>query len=207
MKGYHLIIVLLVSIFSGCGNEVSTTTKDASTTITSTILDGTWIEECQFVSSSSTSTKEIFAFSSSNFTATNSYTSYSGTNCNNKSFILRMKVNNISIGSKSTLENYLIVTKYTAVILDYTLEPSTTAVATVYNNASYCGVTSWSSGSETSIAGKTCSSNSISSVNDGFKNIIQMNSERTYIRTGNTSDLGSDGYPKTVYGNKFYKEN
>jgi len=206
MKGYHLIIVLIVSIFSGCGNEVSTTTKDASTTITSTILDGTWIEECQFVSSSSTSTKEIFAFSSSNFTATNTITSYSGTNCNNKSFILRMKVNNISIGSKSTTENYLIVTKYTAVILDYTLEPSTTAVATVYNNASYCGVTSWSSGSETSIAGKTCSSTSISSVNDGFKNIIQMDSERTYIRNGNTSDLGSDGYPKTVYSNKYYKE-
>ena len=48
MKGYHLIIVLIVSIFSGCGNEVSTTTKDASTTITMAILDGTWIEECQF---------------------------------------------------------------------------------------------------------------------------------------------------------------
>ena len=110
-----------------------------------------------------------------------------------------------SLFYENILENYLILTKYTAVILDYTLEPSTTAVATVFNNASYCGVTSWSSGSETSIAGKTCSSSSISSVNDGFRDIVQMNSERTYIRFGNTSDLESDGYPSTVYANKYYK--
>ena len=207
MKGYHLIIVLIVSIFSGCGNEVSTTTKDASTTITMAILDGTWIEECQFVSSSSTSTKEIFAFSSSNNTATNSLTYYTGSICNNQNYIIRVKTNNISIGTKSANTEGLIITKYTAVILDYTLEPSTTAGATAFNNASYCGVTSWSSGSETSIAGKTCSSTTYSSVNDGFKDIVQMNSERTYIRFGNTSDLESDGYPSTVYGNNYYKFN
>ena len=76
-----------------------------------------------------------------------------------------------------------------------------------FNSASFCGVTSWSSGSETSIAGKTCQSTTFSSVNDGFKDIVQMNSERTYIRFGNTSDLESDGYPSTVYANKYYKFN
>ena len=121
MKGYHLIIVLIVSIFSGCGNEVSTTTKDASTTITMAILDGTWIEECQFVSSSSTSTKEIFAFSSSNNTATNSLTYYTGSICNNQNYIIRVKTNNISIGTKSANTEGLIITKYTAEILDITI--------------------------------------------------------------------------------------
>ena len=207
MKGYHLIIVLIVSIFSGCGNEVSTTTKDASTTITMAILDGTWIEECQFVSSSSTSTKEIFAFSSSNNTATNSLTYYTGSICNNQNYILREKINNISIGTKTTNTEGLIITKYTAVISDITIEPKNATVVSTLNSMSFCGVTSWSSGSETSIAGKTCSSTTYSSVNDGFKDIVQMNSERTYIRFGNTSDLESDGYPSTVYANKYYKSN
>ena len=207
MKGYHLIIVLIVSIFSGCGNEVSTTTKDASTRISMAILDGTWIEECQFVSSSSTSTKEIFAFSSSNNTATKSTTYYTGSICNNQDYILSVKTNNISIGTKSANTAGLIITKYTAVILDITIEPKNTARASSLNSISFCGVTSWSSGSETSIAGKTCSSTTYSSVNDGFRDIVQMNSERAYIRLGNTTDLGSDGYPSTVYSNKYYKFN
>ena len=207
MKSYHLIIVLIVFIFSGCGNEVSTSTKDGSTTITMAILDGTWIGECQFISSSSTSAKETFAFSSSNNTATNSLTYYTGSICNNQDYILSVKTNNISIGTKSANTAGLIITKYTAVILDITIEPKNTALVSYLNSTSYCGVTSWSSGSETSIAGKTCSSTTYSSVNDGFRDIVQMNSERTYIRFGNTSDLESDGYPSTVYANKYYKFN
>ena len=207
MKGYHLIIVLIVSIFSGCGNEVSTTTKDASTTISMAILDGTWIGECQFISSSNTSAKETFAFSSSNNTATNSLTYYTGSICYNQNYIQSVKTNNISIGTKSANTEGLIITKYTAVILDITIEPKNVAIASSFNSASFCGVTSWSSGSETSIAGKTCSSTTYSSVNDGFRDIVQMNSERTYIRFGNTSDLESDGYPSTVYSNKYYKFN
>ena len=207
MKGYHLIIGLIVFIFSGCGNEVSTSTKDGSITITMAILDGTWIGECEFISSSSTSVKETYAFSSSSNTAINSVTYYTGSICNNQNYILRVKTNNISIGTKSANTAGLIITKYTAVILDITIEPKNAAIASSFNSTSFCGVTSWSSGSETSIAGKTCQSTTFSSVNDGFRDIVQMNSERTYIRFGNTSDIESDGYPSTVYANKYYKFN
>jgi len=207
MKGYRLIIVLIVSIFSGCGNEVSTTTKDGSATITMAILDGTWIGECQFISSSSTSVKETFAFSSSNNTATNSLTYYTGSICYNQNYILREKINNISIGAKTTNTEGLIITKYTAVISDITIEPKNETLVLSLNNASFCGITSWSLGLETSVAGKTCSSTTFSSANIGYRDIVQMNSERTYIRTGNTSDLESDGYPSTLYGNNYYKFN
>ena len=207
MKSTHLIIGLIVFIFSGCGNEVSTSTKDGSTTITMAILDGTWIGECQFISSSSTSVKETFAFSSSNNTATNSLTYYTGSICYNQNYIQSVKTNNISIGTKSASTEGLIITKYTAVISDVTIEPKNAALASSLNSNSYCGVTSWSSGSETSVAGKTCSSTTYSSVNEGIRDIIQMNSERAYIRLGNTTDLGSDGYPSTVYSNKYYKFN
>ena len=206
MKSYHLIIGLIVFIFSGCGNEVSTSTKDGSVTITMEILDGTWIEECLFISSTSTSGKRAIVLSSSNNTGIKSTTYYTGSICYNQNYILREKINNISIGTKTANTEGMIITKYTAVISDITIEPKNAAIVSTLNSISYCGVTSWSSGSETSIAGKTCSSTSISSVNDGFRNITQMNSERTYIRNGNTSDLGSDGYPKTIYGNKYYKE-
>jgi len=92
------------------------------------------------------------------------------------------------------------------VLTDYTVEPSTSTVATSFNNASFCGITSWSSGSESSIAGRTCGTTTISSVNDGFKDIVQMNSEKTFIRYGASSDLDSDGYPTSLYINTFYKE-
>ena len=207
MKSYHLIIGLIVFIFSGCGNEVSTSTKDGSATITMATLDGTWIEECLFISSTSTSGKRTIVFSSSNNTATRSTTYYSGSICLNQSYILREKINNISIGTKSASTEGLIITKYTAVISDVTIEPKNAALASSLNSISYCGVTSWSSGSETSVAGKTCSSTTYSSVNEGIRDIIQMNSERAYIRLGDTTDLGSDGYPSTVYSNKYYKFN
>ena len=207
MKSYHLIIGLIVFIFSGCGNEVSTSTKDGSATITMATLDGTWIRECEFISSTSTSGKVEIVFSSSSNTSTKSTTYYTGSICYNQNYILREKINNISIGTKTTNTEGLIITKYTAVISDITIEPKNAAIASSFNSASFCGVTSWSSGSETSIAGKTCSSTTYSSVNDGFRDIVQMNSERTYIRTGNTSDLESDGYPSTVYANKYYKFN
>ena len=140
-------------------------------------------------------------------TPKNQPANYETFNHNNQDYILSVKTNNISIGTKSANTAGLIITKYTAVILDITIEPKNAARASSLNSTSYCGVTSWSSGSETSIAGKTCSSTTYSSVNDGFRDIVQMNSERTYIRFGNTSDLESDGYPSTVYANKYYKFN
>ena len=207
MKGYRLIIVLIVSIFSGCGNEVSTTTKDGSVTITMATLDGTWIRECEFISSTSTSGKVAISFSSSSNTVTKSTTYYTGSICYNQNYILREKINNISIGAKTTNTEGLIITKYTAVISDITIEPKNETLVLSLNNASFCGITSWSLGLETSVAGKTCSSTTFSSANIGYRDIVQMNSERTYIRFGNTSDLESDGYPSTVYANKYYKFN
>jgi hypothetical protein len=205
MKSYHIIIVLIMLIISGCGNEVSTSTKDESATITMAYLDGTWTRECELTDKSSTSAKVAINFSGSSDNATKTTTFYTGTICYNTNYILREKINNITIGSKTATAANLIITKYTAVTLDITIEPKSTALATSLNDASFCGLTSWSSGSETSIAGKTCSSTTYSSVNDGFRDLVQMNSERTYIRTGNTSELGSDGYPSTVYYNKYFK--
>ena len=59
----------------------------------------------------------------------------------------------------------------------------------------------------TSVAGKTCQTTTYSAANIGFRDIVQMNSERTYIKIGNTTDLENDGYPSTVYANKYYKFN
>ena len=207
MKRCQLFIVLIVFIFlSGCGNEVSISTKDSSATITMAYLDGTWSEGCQYDSSANNSDKTVVVFSDSGDNATLTATSYSGTICNNKSFIIRQKIQNITIGSKFTLSSSNhIVTKYTAVLTDYTIEPSTSTAATSFNNASFCGLTSWSSGSESSVAGRTCGTITISSVNDGFKDIVQMNSEMTYIRSG-SSEVGSDGYPTSLYANKYIKE-
>ena len=93
MKGYHLIIVLIVFIFSGCGNEVSTSTKDGSTTITMAILDGTWIGECQFISSSSTSAKRTYTFSTGEACSNGTNAQAGCERANNQYNLFKNKVN------------------------------------------------------------------------------------------------------------------
>ena len=42
-------------------------------------------------------------------------------------------------------------------------------------------------------------------VNDSYFDIIQMNSEKTFIRLGNITNAASTGYPKTLNTQKYYK--
>ena len=106
MKRCQLFIVLIVFIFlSGCGNEVSTSTKDSSATITMAYLYGTWSEKCQYDSSdgSSYKTGAVFSDSADNATISSSY--YSGSICNNDYVIVRQKINTIRRkGFKSILK-------------------------------------------------------------------------------------------------------
>jgi hypothetical protein len=109
------------------------------------------------------------------------------------------------LGSKSFTSQNQIINKFTAAVADITLEPKTTSVSTSLNISTYCGLTGWSSGTETSIAGLTCGSITYKSQNAAYKDLIQINSEKTFIRLGNTTNLGSSGYPKTLYTVEYFK--
>ncbi|MCH2266143.1 MAG: hypothetical protein MK515_06715, partial [SAR324 cluster bacterium] len=76
---------------------------------------------------------------------------------------------------------------------------------TSLNLSSFCGLTGWGSGTEKSVAGLTCGSATYKSVNDSYFDIIQMNSEKTFIRLGNITNPASTGYPKTLYAQEYYK--
>jgi len=73
------------------------------------------------------------------------------------------------------------------------------------NKSSFCELTGWGSG-ETSVAGLTCGSITYDAVSDTNSDIIQINSEKTFIRLGNITNAAStDGYPKTLYTEEYYK--
>ena len=109
-------------------------------------------------------------------------------------------------GSKSATAQNQIMTKYTAVVSNITLEPKTSNAATSLNSTPpYCGITGWSSGAQKSIAGLTCGSITYEAQNAEYSDLIQVNSEKTFIRLGNTTNLGSNGYPKTLYTEEYYK--
>ena len=209
MKKCVLLLLFNFFLLSGCGDELSTSSKDESASITAALLGGTWTADCSDNTTASTSAKTVLVFSASGDNLTATTTNYSVLNCvaDNESSIFRKKLNTLVLGSKTTTSQNQIINKFTATVTSITLEPKTTSVSSSLNGYTYCGLGSgWSSGTETSVAGLTCGTTTYKSVDDNYKNIIQMNSEKTFIRLGNiTNTDSSTGYPNTLYS-KAYKK-
>ncbi len=209
MKKYALLLLFTVFLLSGCGDELSTSSKDESASITKALLVGTWTADCSDNTTASTSAKTVLVFSASGDNLTATTTNYSVLNCvtNNESSIFREKLNTLNLGSKTTTSQNQIINNFTAKVTNITLEPKTTSVSSSLNGSTYCGLSAgWSSGTETSVAGLTCGTTTYKSVDDSYKNIIQMNSEKTFIRLGNiTNTDSSTGYPNTLYTNAYKK--
>ena len=205
MKRYLLFLPLIIFMTLACGDKLSTSTKDESASVTTDFLAGTWTAKCVDNSTASTSTKTVLVFSAAADNLSSASTKYSDLNCVTQNYVITKTLITLSLGSKSTTSQHQIITKYSAVVSNITLEPKTTNAATSLNSSSYCGLTGWSSNTETSIAGLTCDSISYKSQNAAYSDLIQINSEKTFIRLGNTTNLGSSGYPKTLYTVEYFK--
>ncbi len=209
MKKCVLLLLFNFFLLSGCGDELSTSTKDESAGITMALLGGTWSTDCSDNTTASTSSKTVLVFSASGDNLTATTTNYSVLNCvaNNESAIFRKKLNTLVIGNKTTTSQNQIINKITATVTSITLEPKTTSASSSLNGSTYCGLsTGWSSGTEMSVAGLTCDTTTYKSVDDSYKDIVQMNSEKTFIRLGNITNIDSStGYPNTLYTNAYKK--
>ena len=209
MKKCVLLLLFNFFLLSGCGDELSTSSKDESASITAALLGGTWTADCSDNTTASTSAKTVLVFSASGDNLTATTTNYSVLNCvaDNESSIFRKKLNTLVLGSKTTTSQNQIINKFTAAVTSITLEPKTTSASSSLNGSTYCGLsTGWSFGTETSVAGLTCGTTTFKSVNDSHKNIIQMSSEKTFLRLGNTTNTDSStGYPNTLYTTAYKK--
>ena len=210
MKKFVLLLLFNVFLLSGCGgDELSTSSKDESASITADLLGGTWTADCSDNTTASTSTKTVLVFSTSGDNLTATTTNYSVLNCvaDNESAIFIRKLNTLVLGSKTTTSQNQIINKFAATVTSITLEPKTTSASSSLNGSTYCGLsTGWSSGTERSVAGLTCNTTTHKSVGEEHKDIMQMNSEKTFIRLGNiTNTDNSTGYPNTLYA-KTYKK-
>ena len=203
MIKYIFLLFFSIFLLSGCGDELSTSTTDDSANITKALLTGTWTAKCSDNTTASTSSKTVLVFSASGDNLTATTTNYSDLSCVTQSSVFTKKLNTLELGSKTTTSQNQIINEFTAVVTDITLEPKTRPVTTSLN--SFCGLTGWSSGTETSVAGLTCGSITYNAVNDTHSDIIQMNSEKTFIRLGNITNAASTGYPKTLYTEEYYK--
>lgn len=205
MIKYIFLLFFSIFLLSGCGDELSTSTTDDSANITKSLLTGTWTAKCSDNTTASTSSKTVLVFSASGDNLTATTTNYSDLSCVTQSSVFTKKLNTLVLGSKTKTSQNQIINKFTAVVTDITLEPKTTSVSTSLNLSSFCGLTGWGSGTETSVAGLTCGSITYNAVNDTHSDIIQMNSEKTFIRLGNITNAASTGYPKTLYTQEYYK--
>ena len=207
MIKYIFLLFFSIFLLSGCGDKLSTNSNDDSANITKSLLTGTWTAKCSDNTTASTSSKTVLVFSASGDNLTASTTNYSDESCvsDNQSSVFTKKLNTLELGSKTTTSQNQIINKFTAVVTDITLEPKTTSVSTSLNYPPFCGLTGWGSGTETSVAGQTCGSVTYSAVSDNYFDIIQMNSEKTFIRLGNITNAASTGYPKTLYTQEYYK--
>ncbi len=205
MIKYIFLLFFSIFLLSGCGDELSTSTTDDSANITKSLLTGTWTAKCSDNTTASTSSKTVLVFSASGDNLTATTTNYSDLSCVTQSFVFTKKLNTLVLGSKTTTSQNQIINKFTAVVTDIALAPKTTSVSTSLNLSSFCGLTGWGSGTETSVAGLTCGSITYNAVNDTHSDIIQINSEKTFIRLGNITNAASTGYPKTLYTQEYYK--
>ena len=205
MIKYIFLLFFSIFLLSGCGDELSTSTTDDSANITKSLLTGTWTAKCSDNTTTSTSSKTVLVFSASGDNLTATTTNYSDLSCVTQSSVFTKKLNTLELGSKTITSQNQIINEFTASVTDITLEPKTTSVSTSLNSSSFCGLTSWSLGTEKSIAGLTCGSITYNAVNDTHSDIIQMNSEKTFIRIGDITNLASTGYPKTLNTQKYYK--
>ena len=203
MIKYIFLLFFSIFLLSGCGDELSTSTTDDSANITKALLTGTWTAKCSDNTTASTSSKTVLVFSASGDNLTATTTNYSDLSCVTQSFVFTKKLNTLVLGSKTTTSQNQIINEFTAKVTDITLEPKTSSVSTSLN--SFCGLTGWSLGTEKSIAGLTCGSITYNAVNDTHSDIIQINSEKTFIRLGNITNAASTGYPKTLYTQEYYK--
>jgi len=206
MIKYILLLFFSIFLLSGCGDELSTSTTDDSANITKALLTGTWTAKCSDNTTASTSSKTVLVFSASGDNLTATTTNYSDLSCVTQSFVFTKKLNTLVLESnKTTTSQNQIINKFTAVVTDITLEPKTSYVSTSLYSTSFCELTSWNSGTETSVAGQTCGSITYNAVNDSYFDIIQINSEKTFIRLGNITNAASTGYPKSLYTQEYYK--
>ena len=203
MIKYIFLLFFSIFLLSGCGDELSTSTTDDSANITKSLLTGTWTAKCSDNTTASTSSRTVLVFSASGDNLAATTTNYSDLSCVTQSSVFTKKLNTLELGSKTTTSQNQIINKFTAAVTDITLEPKTSSVSTSLN--SFCGLTGWSLGTEKSIAGLTCGSITYNAVNDTHSDIIQMNSEKTFIRLGNITNAASTGYPKTLYTQEYYK--
>lgn len=208
---YYLLILLAAFIVGGCGNssgnyeEIETSVSNDYADITKALLTGTWTAKCSDNTTASTSSKTVLVFSASGNNLTATTTNYSDLSCVTQSSVLSKKLNTLELGSKTYTSQNQKVYRFTAVVTDITLEPKTSSVIISLNKSSFCGLTGWGSGTETSVAGLTCGSITYNAVNDSYFDIIQMNSEKTFIRLGDITNVASTGYPKTLYTEEYYK--
>ena len=203
MIKYIFLLFFSIFLLSGCGDELSTSTTDDSANITKALLTGTWTAKCSDNTTASTSSRTVLVFSASGDNLTATTTNYSDLSCVTQSSVFTKKLNTLELGSKTTTSQNQIINEFTAKVTDITLEPKTSSVSTSLN--SFCGLTGWSLGTEKSIAGLTCGSITYNAVNDTHSDIIQINSEKTFIRLGNITNAARSGYPKPLYSEEYYK--
>ncbi len=205
MIKYIFLLFFSIFLLSGCGDKLSTSTTDDSANITKSLLTGTWTAKCSDNTTASTSSKTVLVYSASGDNLTATTINYSDLSCVTQSFVFTKKLNTLVLGSKTTTSQNQIINKFTAAVTDITLEPKTRSVTSSLYFSSFCGLTGWSYGTETSLAGQTCGSITYNAVNDTHSDIIQINSEKTFIRLGNITNAASTGYPKTLYTEEYYK--
>ena len=206
MIKYILLLFFSIFLLSGCGDELSTSATDDSANITKALLTGTWTAKCSDNTTGLASSKTVLVFSASGDNLTATTTNYSDKSCvsDNQSSVFTKKLNTLELGSKTKTSQNQIINKFTAAVTDITLEPKTSSVIISLNKSSFCELTGWGSG-ETSVAGQTCGSITYNAVNDTHSDIIQINSEKTFIRLGNITNAASTGYPKSLYTQEYYK--
>ena len=153
MRNTHVTLISLAAALSGCGTF---NTKNSSQTPPPNLNDtltGTWQGGCVTADWLGLGhAKEQLAFGSLGEFIENT-TVYSDASCATLMTTLVEKGTYSSLAPAGGLPN---ATNINFMATNYTVTPNSDAAAKLMNEAKYCGVTDWTSGTAVDITGKTC---------------------------------------------------
>ena len=200
MKNQTLSLLVVMSAcllaLSGCSPSDSGGSS-GGTTLTGPIADlqGTWITGCYAINSEYA--KETFTLSGTTVSSKADY--YSDASCTTLDNRFSGTYTNVVIGDNVTFTDGTSGRKisYDVQATEVTIFSATTT--SLYNSASYCGLTNWTTNTAVDITGKTCLGTVMDVKNTTKYNLYNLMGNNLYLGTSKT-----DVYPTTVNTNVMY---
>ena len=185
----NILQIILITFFTFA--IISCAKKDATSSDTTTELEGTWITSCYDAGSQ----YKIQTVTVSGTNLTHKIEDHSDSSCSNDNGTFLDTYTSLSIGDSVTFESGSTGHKFSVAVGSFTYTPTTASEVSLLNAAATCGFSDWTINTSKDYTGKTCASTTYAVANTTYLGLYMLVGNNLF--TGDYSSSGS--YPTSVY--------